>query len=160
MLPYGRLTPALKEKLDSIVPSVDDETKFYPCRAVLDDGTVVERVMLVSAMPFLHRWTERIGDDRLVRVERLGSIEESPSRLPPEFATGLYASHLARDLGHVAFTVFFGNGSSETFMNSYVVDFIEYPVGTTSRDVVRVVPDSGKGRTPRWVPTYSWCLYT
>jgi hypothetical protein len=54
----------------------------------------------------------------------------------------------------------FRDGSRQAYAAGNAVDFVTYPVGKSSADVVAVEPHRGKEENPHSDPArYAWCLH-
>lgn len=156
---YPRLSNELARQLAAI-PASDD--LYRPCKVVLKDGAVLDRIYVVDALPYVQIWGIWPEDDRGKRsldLNTVAQITESPSRLPVEFADILYREGES-GMGYTVFTVCFRDGSSLAVMAGNAVDFIEYPEGQSPETVTSVLPHVGRD-DPRLTeaPRYSWCLY-
>jgi hypothetical protein len=162
MLRYGRLSDSLKRQLDEVVPSKCGILEYFPCRVALRDGGVLDRVYVVSEAPYIAQWGVYPEQDRgksSVRIEEVVFIEESPFRLPAEFAEQIYESGES-GMGYQIFTVAFGDGTEQAYLTGNAVDFIEYPAGKGPADVVSVAPHAGRNSQSRRGPGYYWCLHS
>ena len=158
---YGPISSALLAKLERITPSRDGTTSYFPCLVRLRDGTVRERVYVMPAAEYLKKWGVFPEDDRAKRSVAIGDVadlQESPHRLPPDFANELYA-HGESGMGYHTFRVRFRNGASRSYVTGDAVDFIPFPTGMTGADVVKVEPHGGRGDTATSGSQYAWCLY-
>ncbi len=166
---FPRLPPNLREQLSSIVPSRERDLDYYPCDACLhDDGTVVERVYVVSEIPYIKHWGLYPSDDpgkRGIPITEVASLSESRSRLPPQSANDLYAAGES-EMGYSVFTVVFSSRfgplrrKRQAYLTGNAVDFIDYPNGLTGKDVKEVLPHVGRDAHPRNGPQYYWCIYS
>jgi hypothetical protein len=164
---YPKLPPHLAEQLSRITPSGDRWIAYYPCRVCLNDGTELDRVYLVSEIPFSKVWgvypARDIGKAEVL-VSNIASIEDSPTRLPAVFANEIYRAGES-GMGYCLFTVIFKSDnssvqSSQVYVTGNAVDFIEYPEGKGPKDVVRVLAHVGRGSNYLHGPKYYWCLYS
>ena len=96
------------------------------------------------------------GKDELLLDDVL-RIEESPTRLPAQFADELYAAGETR-MGGTMFALKFGDGSVHYFATGNAIDFLRYPEGLGPKDVVGVIPHE-TGRPTNGGAPYAWCLY-
>src|SRR5205814_3260464 len=106
-LRYPKLPPALRSQLDLITPSVDGDLKYFPCLVRLNNGTEVDRVYLVSEAPYIAHWGVYPAQDHgkvEIRLSDVASLNESPSRLPPQFASQLYKAGES-GMGYTLFVV-------------------------------------------------------
>lgn len=162
-LRYPKLPPHLQPQLEAITPSVAGDLKHYPCLVRLKDGSEVDRVYFVSEAPYIENWAVYPGQDRHkseIFVSDVASLAESPSRLPPQFANELYQAGES-GMGYMLFVVVFSDGARQAFLTGNAVDFIEYPEGRGSGEVVAVLPHEGRNDPDRKnAPSYSWCIYS
>ena len=159
---YQQLSPAIRQQLQSIEPSIDGELKYYPCAAWLVDGSSLSCVYVVRDEPYLKTWgvyPENDSGKNWFRVQDLLEAVDSPSRLPARFATELY-THGESGMGYTIFTVVFSDGFKQAYVTGNAVDFIRYPEGKGPRDVVGVRPHEGRHAGAARCPEYYWCLYS
>jgi hypothetical protein len=160
---YSTLLPHVREALTSIEPSRDGELVYYPCRAVLKSGEAFDTVYIVSEKPYVKHWGVYPENDlgkRWVRMEDIGEVQESPTRLPAQFANEIYRNGES-GMGYTIFTVVFADGVRQACATGNAVDFIQYPIGKGPKDVVAVIPHEGRrdaslAKSPQWY----WCLYS
>jgi hypothetical protein len=163
LITYSPLFPHIREALKTIEPSRDGELVYYPCRAVLKSGKACDTVYIVSEEPYVRHWgvyPENDPGKRWVRMEDIAEVQESPIRLPAQFANEIYRNGESR-MGYTVFTVVFVDGLRQACDTGNAVDFIRYPVGKGPKDVVAVIPhEAGRDdplvRSPEWY----WCLYS
>jgi hypothetical protein len=99
------------------------------------------------------------GAKRLIRVDEVAEVRDSPTRLPARFANELYQQG---DLGleYTIFTVVFSDETRQACVTGTGVDFIQYPPGKGPRNVTAVLPHEGR-RDDSLVkaPPSHWCIY-
>lgn len=160
---YPKLPPHLKSQLDAITPSLDGELKYYPCKVRLRDGTEVDRVYFVPEASYVKHWGVYPGQDSHkaeLLLADIESLEESPSRLPPQFADELYEAGES-GMGYTLFVAVFSDGSRQAYGAGNAIDFVEYPEGKGPRDVAKVLPHQGRGDKRRKdAPEFRWCIYS
>ena len=166
---YPKLSPELKRQLAAIIPSVEPIVglAYYPCVATLNDGTLLDRVYLVSHVPWIKLWGVYPSQDQgksELHLSDVASIADSPSRLPARFANELYAAGES-GMGYTLFTVVFQGETPESqtrqaYLTGNAVDFIEYPPGKGPQDVHSVLPHTGRDSNYRNAPAYCWCFYS
>jgi hypothetical protein len=159
---YATLPDALRKSLEIIVPSRSDELKYYPCRVTLNNGMVLDTVYIEPEIPYLRFWGTYPEDDRgkrFVRIEDVQKVDESPTRLPAEFANQIYA-HGESGMGYTIFTVLFSDGERQACVSGNAVDFIRYPDGKGPTDVIAVLPHEGRNAQLVRAPDWYWCLYS
>lgn len=160
---YSPLLIHVREALKSIEPSQDGELVYYPCRAVLKSGEACDAVYIVPEEPYIKYWgvyPENDPGKRWIRMEDIAKVEESPIRLPAQFANEIYRNGES-GMGYTIFTVVFSDGSRQPYGMGNAVDFIRYPDGKGPKDVVAVVPHEGRNDATRVDGSeYYWCLYS
>src|ERR1700733_7625734 len=157
------LLPHIRDALKSIEPSRDGELAYYPCRVVLKSGPAFDTVYIVSEKSYVKQWgvyPENDRGKRRIRMEDIAEVEESPARLPAEFANEIYRNGESR-MGYTIFTVVFADGLRLACASGNAIDFIRYPIGKCPKDVVAVIPHQGRRddlllKSPQWY----WCLYS
>jgi hypothetical protein len=160
---YPQLPDNIRVQLRRIEPSHDGELVYYPIRAILNSGKVLDTVYIVPEKPYLKYWGVYPEDDRgkrWVRIEDVAGVEDSPTRLPARFADELYR-HGESGMGYTIFTVVFANRQKQACVTGNAVDFIRYPPGKSPKDVVAVIPHEGRRddslvKAPEWY----WCLHS
>jgi hypothetical protein len=160
---YSPLLPQVREALKSIEPSRDGELVYYPCRTVLTSGEAFDTVYIVPEKPYVKQWgvyPENDSGKRWIRMEDLAQVQESPTRLPAQFANELYRNGES-GMGYTIFTVVFADGLRQAYVTGNAVDFILYPTGKGPKDVLAVLPHEGRRddslvKSPEWY----WCLYS
>ena len=163
MRSYSPLPASLEQMLLKVEPSHDREMRYFPCRAVLKNGALLETVYFQPQHPYIGFWGIYPKEDQgklPLRIDDVAAIENSPSRLPAQFATELYRMGES-GIGYVVFTVVFSDGQRQACVSGNAVDFIHYPQGKRPADVVAVLPYM----VPRDAslvkgPEYHWCLYS
>ena len=159
---HSTLLPHIREALTGIEPSRDGELVYYPCRAVLKSGEAFDTVYIVSEKPYVKHWGVYPENDlgkRWVRMEDIAEVQESPTRLPAQFANEIYRNGES-GMGYTIFTVVFADDVRQACATGNAVDFIQYPIGKGPKDVVAVIPHEGRrdasvAKSPQWY----WCLY-
>jgi hypothetical protein len=125
------------------------------------EGWDSSRLRLRRTRVALHQALGRLSQqDRgksYISVADVDALAESPRRLPARFANKLYRSGES-GMGRTIFTVVFADGSRQAYGAGNAVDFIRYPEGKTSSDVVDVLPHEGRTAEPVSSPEYYWCL--
>ena len=160
---YPSLPESLREQLKAIASTKDEfGLEYFPVRANLSDGRVLDRVYIVEAEKFLQVWGIAPEHDRgksALRIEDIAAVDESPCRLPPEIANKIYKAGES-GMGYTVFTLFFSDGSKQAYLTGNAVDFVAYPPGKTLRDVVEVKPHAGRHDSPVNGPNYYWALFS
>ena len=164
---YPKLPSHLKEQLSAITPSTDRDLVYYPCLVRLNDGSELDRVYLVSEIPFITYWGVYPNQDpgkAEVLIADIASVADSPSRLPAQFANELYKAGES-GMGYMVFTVVFKGlvpflRSRRAYLTGNAVDFIDYPLGKGPKDVISVLPGVGRNSRCRHGLKYYWCLYS
>ena len=159
---FEKLSDEQRRALSRITPSHDRGLAYFPCCVELTDGTIHERVYIVSQLPYLNIWGVYPADDAgksEVKLADIARIHESPQRLPAAFATELYAAGES-GMGYVIFSVTFSDGSKQTYASGNAVDFIQYPAGKSREDVVSVQAHDRSDMNYERAQPYAWCLYS
>ncbi len=159
---YAALPEPVRIAFDGIAPSGDANLKYYPCRVTLIDGRVLDTVYIEPEMPYLRVWgvyPENDRGKRSVRIEDVLKVEDSPTRLPAQFANEIYERGES-GMGYTIFTVLFSDGQRQACVTGNAVDFIRYPDGKGPKDVIGVLPHEGRNAQPIGAPDWYWCLYS
>lgn len=158
---YSPIPSSLLGKLEQIKPSRHGAISYFPCRVRLHDGSFRDRVYVLPAAEYIKQWGVYPEDDRgkdSIRIEDIADLQESPLRLPAEFANELYA-HGESGMGYFTFRVRFRNGAARSYVTGSAVDFVPFPTGMTGADIVKVEPHGGRGDTALSGSPYAWCLF-
>lgn len=162
MARYAQLPDHVRIALANIEPSQDGELAYYPCRAILRGGAVLDTVYLEPEMPYLRVWgvyPEGDSGKRFISIDDVEKVEDSPVRLPARFANEIYRNGES-GMGYTIFTVVFSDGNRQACVTGNAVDFILYPVGKGPGDVIAVLPHEGRNAGPVRTPEWYWCLYS
>ena len=159
---YSLLPRHLEESLQGSEPTQDGDLTYYPCSTTLTNGDVLDMVYFMPERPAMKLWEGYLqadGAKRLIRVEDVAEIRDSPARLPARFANELY-QHGESGMGYTIFTVVFSDGARQACVTGNGVDFIQYPPGKGPLDVTDVIPHEGKrdDSLVKAPPSY-WCIY-
>ena len=159
---FPSLPDRLRAQLEAVEPSGGGyEPVYAPCEVVLRDGSVRDRVYLCEAQPWFDHWGVWPDDDpgkSSVAINDVMEVRDSPSRLPARFANELYQAGES-GMGYTIFTVHFDDGASAAYLTGNAVDFITYPGGQGTSNVVRVSPHEGRDAYQAG-PEYAWCLFS
>ena len=162
-LTYSPLLVHVREALKDIEPSQDGELVYYPCRAILKSGEACDTVYIVPEKPYIKYWgvyPENDSGKRWIRMEDIAEVEESPIRLPAQYANEIYKNGES-GMGYTIFTVVFADGVRQACVSGNAVDFIRYPLGKGPKDVVAVIPHEGRrDNTLVNSPGWYWCIYS
>lgn len=170
---YARDREVLKEvpvidrelagQLMHVEPSRDRELTYRPCRIRLRDGSVLDRVAIVEAEPYIQKWgswPQHEEGRRYVSIAEVVQIEETACRLPARVATKLYEAGESR-MGAFLFTLVLRDGRHINGSSGSCVDFTDLPDGVAPREIVDVIAheqaDLAAGGAG--CPDFSWCLY-
>lgn len=159
---YPVLPDHIREALNGIVPSGDNELWYFPCSVTLSDGRIFDTVYIEPEMPYLRYWGVYPEDDqgkRFIKIEDVVKVKDSPTRLPARFANQIY-DHGESGMGYTIFTVVFSDGERQAYGTGNAVDFIRYPDGKGPNDVSSVLPHEGRNAQPVGPPAWYWCLYS
>lgn len=159
---YPALPDHIRQSLKFIVPTGDSKLWYYPCHVTLSDGNTLDTVYIEPEMPYLRSWgvyPENDGGKRFVKIEDVVKVEDSPTRLPAQFANEIY-EHGESGMEYTIFTVLFSDGERQACGTGNAVDFIRYPDGKGPKDVIGVVPHEGRNSRIVHAPQWYWCLYS
>ncbi len=162
MARYPALPDHIRESLRTIAPSTDGPLEYFPCRVTLKNGEVLDTVYIEPEKPYLRSWgvyPENDKGKRSVPIEDVVNVEDSPTRLPAEFANQIYSKGES-GMGYTVFVVEFTDGTRQACITGNAVDFIQYPMGRGSGDVVAVHPHAGREMELIHAPHWYWCLYS
>src|SRR5438309_11518947 len=121
---WGRSFPPLPADLArqlASIPSSDGLTR--PCRAVLIDGSVLDRVYFAESASWFMNWGVWPDEDPgkcWIDVRSVARVEESGFRLPVRFAEELYRAGES-GMGYLLFRVRFRDGSTAAFVTGGAV---------------------------------------
>jgi len=160
---YSPLLAHVRESLKGIEPSGSGNLLYYPCRVVLKSGEACDTVYIVPEKPYIEHWgayPENDSGKRWIRMEDIAEVEESPIRLPAQYANEIYKNGES-GMGYTIFTVVFADGVRQACVSGNAVDFIRYPLGKGPKDVVAVIPHEGrKDKALVNSPEWYWCIYS
>ena len=157
----GPIPAVLSEKLKSITPSRNGDMAYYPCRVVIRDGRVFDRVYVQPRQPYLAHWGILPFNDHhkgWIAISEIVDLEESPFRLPPDLAGQIYEKG-ETGMGVTKFGVVFRDGTRLAVMTGNAVDFIPLPEGATGADATYVYPITGWEEHTELAPRYYWTIY-
>ena len=137
----GTLTEEMRAQLDAIAPSRATGIERRPCTATLNDGTVIERVIVVEVVEAAAAWMLPASDEGpyglAIDITNVASLTESDQRLPAELATRIYmGGETAKD--QYEFVLVLNNGTEVGCKTAEVIDFPGLPAGVRSDDVADV----------------------
>lgn len=159
---FSLLPRHIEQSLQAIEPTQDGDLTYFPCSTTLASGEVRDMVYFMPERPVMKMWDVYLQTDgakRLIPVEDVAEVRDSPARLPARFANELYRQGES-GMGYTIFTIVFSDGTRQACVTGNGVDFIQYPPGKGSRDVTAVIPHEGR-RDESLVkapPSY-WCIY-
>lgn len=157
---FPRLREEFRKKLKLITPT---QSIYFPVIVTLSGGDRRDAVYLCPAIPWFEMWGVWPEDDAAkssLPLEEIEDFEESPSRLPPEFAEALYTAGES-GMGYHVFQAHFDDGTTASFLTGNAVDFPDLPPGKTPADIVAVTPHAGREEpVHRDTLDYAWCLFT
>jgi hypothetical protein len=153
----------IQESLQGIEPTQDGDLNYFPCSTTLTSGEILDTVYFMPERPVMKLWEGYLQTDgakRLIPMENVAEVRDSPSRLPARFANQLYRDGES-GMGYTIFTVVFSDGARQACVTSAGVDFIHYPPGKGPLDVTAVISNEGKrdDSLVKAPPSY-WCIYT
>jgi len=112
---------------------------------------------------YIECWGIYPEDDRhkqSILIDDVADIQESPMRLPVQFANQVYKAGESAMGAHV-FTVLFADGSKQAYGSGSAVDFLPFPDGKSAKDIVGVMPHEGRGDpSAMGCLAWCWCLYS
>ncbi len=163
--PFAAGLPVLDERLLGQLRSItrtSRKARTTPCRLVLKDGSVRDRVFLAEASRFLTAWGAfpEGPDSRLINAGDIERIEPSPHRLPAWI--GRKVSRRGKVVnGQRYFRLKLRDGRKLSCSTPTLADFVELPEGVAVEDVVSVKkerrPKELENRLPQ--AAHEWCLY-
>lgn len=157
-----RLTPELAAQL-ARVPTSYDGMHYAPCQVRLRSRETLPRVYVAEESEYLRHWG--VAPRAAVALDDVESIEDSPFRLPAEFADAVYATG-ETGMGYFIFTVRLRDGRTIRFLTGDAIDFPDWPPGVDGRDVIEVLPyDRDAAQQPPFDESRGYahatvCLYT
>jgi hypothetical protein len=138
---FPSLSKEFRTKLRRITPA---QSIYFPVVVTLRTGEQRDAVYLSPAIPWFEQWAVWPDEDagkRSLSLEDILDFEESPTRLPPEFAEVLYAAGES-GMGYQIFQLHFRDGSTASFGTGNAIDF-------AGRD----------DRLMRGARDHAWCLF-
>jgi hypothetical protein len=159
---FSLLPRHIQDALQAIEPTHDSDLTYFPCSVTLTSGDVLDTVYFMPERPTMKLWEaywQTDGAKRLIRVEDVAEVRDSPTRIPARFANELYQQGES-GMGYTIFTVVFSDGTRQACVTGAGVDFIQYPPGKGPLDVTAVLPHEGR-RDDSLVkaPPLRWCIY-
>jgi hypothetical protein len=163
MTRYSPLPQSLLEQLNSIAPSRSGEMLYFPCAVLLRSGQTLDTVYVEPDQMYFDQWGVYPEDDKYknsILIDDVVKIQESPLRLPVQFANLVYEGGES-GMGAYVFTLLFEDGSRQAYYSGSAIDFIPYPAGKGAKDIVGVMPHEGRG-DPSAIGCldWHWCLYS
>ncbi|PYL06872.1 MAG: hypothetical protein DME33_12405 [Verrucomicrobia bacterium] len=158
---YRRLPSNLDAQLHAIEPTHDGMMEYFPCMVLLANGEQHDCVYIAEANSYIRFWGVWPDDDpgkRAVRIEDVAQIQPTPSRLPFKFAQKMYAVGES-GMGYCIFTLHFADGTHQSYCTGNLIDFPEMPAGKSTRDVLALRPNQGRGEESLGTRQYHWCLF-
>jgi len=155
------ITTTQWQQLSAIIPSHDWEMEYYPCRAILNNGTTLDNVYIVDAAKYLKHWGVLPTEDKakhFIEIEEVVNIENSPNRMPANYADKLYEAGES-GMGYCVFKIIYNNGAALDVLTGNGVDFVPSPEGLTVNDIVDVMPHQGSRSSYSKGLSYFWCLF-
>jgi hypothetical protein len=120
----------------------------YPCRAVLADGRVEERVLVQSISPivrYMVKPSRRIFDNIYPQISPadVAQFSASEHRLPVGIARQIQRAGES-GMGYFLFVLEFSDGSRVPYTSDGGYHFLEFPEGKGPEDVVAVKTHTGR----------------
>lgn len=163
--PFALQLPAIENRLVGQVRSITKagrRARVTPCRLVMKDGTVHDRVYLAEASSYLTAFGEWPQPDWFptLDIDAVERIEPSPYRLPAWMGRRVFRKSRLTG-GQCFFILKLRDGRTLHCSTPTLADFIELPPGVTGEDVVALRPDrKPKSWIERLQPApHAWCLY-
>ena len=163
--PFAAGLPVLDERLLGQLRSItrtSRRARSTPCRLVLKDGSVRERVFLVEASRFLTAWGAfpDVGDPRFLDAADIERIEPSPFSLPAWIGRKVHRGAKVVN-GQRYFRLKLRDGRKLSCSTPTLADFVDLPEGVSVDDVVSVKkerrPKDIENRLPQ--AAHEWCVY-
>lgn len=154
----------LYEQLLEVPASHTGELDYRPCQVTLRDGSTVDRVYVVEALPYFRTWGVAPEDDAgksSLPIHEVRSLRESPYRLEARLATKMYQAGES-GMGYCVFQLLVDDGRRLDCLTGNALDFIDWPPGVSPGMVRGLVPHAGEARTSTdriGGADYSWCLF-
>jgi hypothetical protein len=154
----------LYEQLLEIPASHAGDLDYRPCQVTLRDGSTVERVYVVEALPYFRTWgiaPEDDGAKSWLSIHEVRSVRESPDRLDARLATKMYEAGES-GMGYCVFQLALEDDRRLDCLTGGAVDFIDWPSGVLPAMVRDLIPHAGDARTSTervGEADYSWCLF-
>ena len=155
-----RLSADLLDHVLDVEPSRDAWLTYRPCRVVLRDGAIHERVVFAEARPWFRYWGVDPEDDEgkaQVLVAEVASVLASPHRLPAAIAMEVYRRGETR-MGGTEFRLRLRDGRQLDVRMGNLVDFPAWPDGVGPDDVVELLAP-GPADAQVGSADFAWCLY-
>ncbi|MDD5009682.1 MAG: hypothetical protein PHC68_14935 [Syntrophorhabdaceae bacterium] len=150
------ISKELYEKLKTIKPN---EYGYYPCIVTLKNGKIQDRVYIVDTKTFIKTWGYHPSEEkakRLIQINDITNVMESPSRLPSYYANKLHKAGETR-MGSVIAEYIFSDGTTQSLINAH--DFIEYPNGKTAKDIKDVISHKWNKDDLKNGPQFYYSIY-
>eukprot|EP01041_Mallomonas_annulata_P023666 gene23666-44234_t len=125
--------------------------EYKPCRVTLKSGEVYDNVYVSEITVYLKVWGVLPGSKtakKSILVNDILKIEDSPNRLPPNFATKIYRAGES-GMGYTIFTLQMKDGNKISYMSGNAVDFIILSDNYRINDIVDVLPHEGSKKNPK-----------
>jgi len=90
---FSSLSRHIQDALQAIEPTHDSDFTYFPCSVTLTSGDVLDTVYFMPERPTVKLWEaywQTDGAKRLIRVEDVAEVRDSPTRIPARFANELY----------------------------------------------------------------------
>lgn len=160
-----RVYPSIPDHLynawEKITPSGDRFIQYRPCKVVFKNGQEYPCVYVMDAQTYINvwgEWPDTGTGKKSLNIDDVTLIEESPFRVPAQFATEIYRSGES-GMGYFIFIVLFNDGTSQAYLTGGAIDFIDLPNGKKSSDISAVYPHQGHDSKCKRGREYYWCLF-
>ena len=161
---YPRLPEKLRDQLLHIEPTVrQDGACYWPVRATLRDGSVLDRACVMDAeaymKSFARPWPELLADALSVSILEIEEFAPAPCRLPRRLVNKLQRSDEFK-AGAAAYTLHLKNGGTIPIMAADgLLDFTCLPDGACADDIVDATPTvAGELAQMQKPERAAWCL--
>jgi hypothetical protein len=170
---YPPISEALHAQLQAVEPSIDfdGELAYRPCRVVMKDGAIHERVYVQEAREYIGPWGIWPDEDSAkaeISISEVAELGSSPHRIPAKLATKMYRAGES-GMGYCVFMLVLRNGGRFPYVTGNAVDFVNLPEDVRPSDIVDLIPHQGvhelhpggewRDEAETQGAEYLWCLY-
>lgn len=165
---FPPIPKTLFDELMVVEPSQSGNLQYRPCKTILKNGQILDRVYVVEAESYIDIWgvwPEEDKGKKAISIQDVAHIESSPVRIPAKLADKMYRAGESA-MGGCIFTLLFKDGRKLAYVTGNAVDFVKLPQAVTSEMIIDLYPHEGrdsveiKTMDPQArVAEYYWCLY-